>query len=514
MGYHTDPTVPACIIPYVHLMRSSDGFTVRPGRVPSDFLTFCAVHVLCRQRSTGNTFHWSPKSQKVRKDLEQVADVQILASQAKREGFLPSLASSSRKATRNLCTFNTCLYNNYISLFLSKFLFLNIQTVKLKSAKVLPPAKTGKDRNESAQHKTMLGQNQKWKQNSSIFIMLIISLHLIVTCRTCCHGFASKLSPRLINGQKKLRFQGAAIRSAKTSTESPCSTGWRVAVKKSKWPSNTELHHLCDCGYLFNPCGILMGTKHCGIFMLGSNTRQPYQHDSRDSEKETQRSQNSAPASPDFTKTAEANKKPDDAWKTCYDRKGDGKAQTNVCLEPCHLCNSPNHTGNQRRENELARHMALLPLSHDIGEEGNRSRCWDTDKMRKDIVLDTQNLSMKYPSLSQSVQIQSKYIKIGCFQLEELTTFSWNPISIWPKTSFGNKNQCHRNKEGLTVWPCLLCHLHQAPQTQTKNECHNFQSRNNLLEIRSKLQTPTKPKILKLFVVGRAIPWKNSKVQT
>ena len=67
-------------------------------------------------------------------------------------------------------------------------------------------------------------------------------------------------------------------------------------------------------------------------------------------------------------------------------------------------------------------------------------------------------------------------------------------ISIWPKTSFGYKNQCHRNKEGLTVWPCLYCHLHQAPQTHTKNECHNFQSRNTLLEIRWKLQTPTKPK--------------------
>ena len=67
-------------------------------------------------------------------------------------------------------------------------------------------------------------------------------------------------------------------------------------------------------------------------------------------------------------------------------------------------------------------------------------------------------------------------------------------ISIWPKTSFGYKNQCHRNKEGLTVWPCLYCHLHQAPQTHTKNERHNFQSRNTLLEIRWKLQTPTKPK--------------------
>ena len=296
----------------------------------------------------------------------------------------------------------------------------------------------------------MLGQNQKWKQNSScsLFHYFIAShcymSYMLSRVRFQALAKTDKWAKKIENSK--------AERSAKTSTESPCSTGWRVAVKKSKWPSNTELYHLCDCGYLFNPCGILMGTKHCGIFMLGSNTRQRDQHDSRDSEKETQRSQNSAPACPDFTKKAEANKKPDDAWKTSYDRKGDGKAQTNVCLEPCHLCNSPNHTGNQRRENELARHMALLPLSHDIDEEGNRSRCWDTDKMRKDIVLDTQNLSMKYPSLSQSVQIQSKYIKIGCFQLEELTTFSWNPISIWPKTSFGNKNQCHRNKEGLTVW--------------------------------------------------------------
>ena len=168
-----------------------------------------------------------------------------------------------------------------------------------------------------------------------------------------------------------------------------------------------------------------MDSKHWGRFMLGSKRRKRDQKDTRDSEKETQQSQNSAPASPDFTKKAEANKKPDDAWKTSYDRKGDGKAQTNVCLEPCHLSNSPNHTGNQRRENELARHMALLPLGHDIDEEGNRSRCCNADKMRKDIVLDTQNMSMKYPSLSQSVQIQSNV----CFQLEELTTFSWNPIS-------------------------------------------------------------------------------------
>ena len=188
-------------------------------------------------------------------------------------------------------------------------------------------------------------------------------------------------------------------------------------------------------GYLFNPCRILTNYEHWGIFMLGSKTRQRDQHDSRDSEKKTQRSQNSAPASPDFTKTAEANKKPDDAWKTCYDRKGDGKTQTNVCLEPCHLCNSPNHTGNQRRENELARHMALIPLGHDIDDEGNRSRCWDTDKMRKNIVLDTQILSMKYPSLSQSVQIQSKCY----FQLEELTAFSWNPIAFGPKLPSATK---------------------------------------------------------------------------
>ena len=126
-------------------------------RLPNFLCCACAVqttvywkrrvyyHVLLEIRST------EAPSRK-RWDLEQVADVHILASQAKREGFLPSLASSSRKATRNLCTFNTCLYNNYISLFLSKFLFLNIQTVKLKSAKVLPPAKTGKDRNESAKH--------------------------------------------------------------------------------------------------------------------------------------------------------------------------------------------------------------------------------------------------------------------------------------------------------------------------------------------------------------------------
>ena len=148
----------------------------------------------------------------------------------------------------------------------------------------------------------------------------------------------------------------------------PCS----AAVKKSKWPSNTELYHLYVDIY----------STHVGFSRilsiaayLCSAQRQRDQHDSRDSEKETQRSQNSAPASLDFTKTAEANKKPDDAWKTCYDRKGDGKTQTNVCLEPCHLCNSPNHTGNEGRENELARHMALLLLGHDIDEEGNRSRC-------------------------------------------------------------------------------------------------------------------------------------------
>ena len=57
-------------------------------------------------------------------------------------------------------------------------------------------------------------------------------------------------------------------------------------------------------------------------------TRQRDEEDSRDFENETQQSQDSAPTGPDFTKKAEANQKPDDAWKTSYDRKGDGKAQT------------------------------------------------------------------------------------------------------------------------------------------------------------------------------------------
>ena len=252
--------------------------------------------------------------------------------------------------------------------------------------------------------------------------MLIISLHLIFTCRTCCHGFRS--NSRQDCGEKN-SANSKAEQSAKTSTESPCSTGWRAAAKKSKWPSSTKLCHLRLRIWYSTHVGFSWILSIAAYFMLGSKRRKSDQKDTRDSEKETQQSENSARASPDFTKKAEANKKPDDAWKTSYDRKGDVKAQTNVCLEPCHLCNSPNHTGNQRRDNELARHMALLPLGHDIDEEGNQSRCCDTDKTRKDIVLDTQNMSMKYPSLSQSVQIQSNV----CFQLEELTTFSWNPIS-------------------------------------------------------------------------------------
>ena len=64
----------------------------------------------------------------------------------------------------------------------------------------------------------MLGQNQKWKQSKTQaeFSMLIISLHLIITCRTCCHGFGSKLSPRLKWKTKKPQ----AEQSAETSTES------------------------------------------------------------------------------------------------------------------------------------------------------------------------------------------------------------------------------------------------------------------------------------------------------
>ena len=145
------------------------------------------------------------------------------------------------------------------------------------------------------------------------------------------------------------------------------------------------------------------------------------------------------------------------------------KPKLNVSLETCHLCNCPNHTGNQRRENELAWHMTLLPLCHNIDEEGNRSRCWDTDKVRIRHSPRHPNISMKYPSLSQSVQIQSK----ACFQLAELTTFSLKSNCIFspPPSAIKETNVIATRR----IWPFFIL---SSSSSHSKNECPNFQGRN------------------------------------
>ena len=63
---------------------------------------------------------------------------------------------------------------------------------------------------------------------------------------------------------------------------------------------------------------------------------------------------------------------------------------------------------------------------------------------------------MKYPSLSQSVQIQSK----ACFQLAELTTFLWNPIAFLAPLLRLLKKPTSSQQGGFDHFSYY--HLHQA----------------------------------------------------
>ena len=119
----------------------------------------------------------------------------------------------------------------------------------------------------------MLGQNQKWKQSrtQAEFSMLIISLHLIITCRTCCHGFGSKLSPRLKWKTKKPQ----AEQSAETSTESYAP---QDGVQQQRNPNGIQMaiqYRIAPFMYLWHLWYLLISIQQyssifdpcCGIFM-------------------------------------------------------------------------------------------------------------------------------------------------------------------------------------------------------------------------------------------------------
>ena len=254
MGDHTDHTLPACTIPDVHLMRSSDGFTVWVGRVPSDFLTVCAACACAvRQWSVGT---YVPLSQ-VAKGENRFGASSRCAKYLRVNGkwkdfYLPWQAFS----------------NNYICLFLSKFLFLNVQTVKMPDPESWtadqPQAEVGKSSSPSKDRKgqklicaylrsiksKMLGQNQEWKQNSSCSLFHCISfLHVVHVVMGSVPTLAKTV------GKKNLRIP----RRSNPPKHPRTALAPQDGVQPQRNPNGHPVPNctICDCGYVFNPCRIM-----------------------------------------------------------------------------------------------------------------------------------------------------------------------------------------------------------------------------------------------------------------
>ena len=111
--------------------------------------------------------------------------------------------------------------------------------------------------------------------------------------------------------------------------------------------------------------------------------------------------------------------------------------------------------------------MTLLPLCHDIDEEGNRSRCWDTDKVRKDIVLDTQIFPWNIPVCPSPFKSNQKLVSVGgadYFSLKSNCIFSPPPSAIKETNVIATRR----------IWPFFI----SSSSSHSKNECPNFQGRN------------------------------------
>ena len=111
--------------------------------------------------------------------------------------------------------------------------------------------------------------------------------------------------------------------------------------------------------------------------------------------------------------------------------------------------------------------MTLLPLCHNIDEEGNRSRCWDTDKVRKDIVLDTQIFPWNIPVCPSPFKSDQKLVSVGgadYFSLKSNCIFSPPPSAIKETNVIATRR----------IWPFFI----SSSSSHSKNECPNFQGRN------------------------------------